>query len=267
MDKNLFSSFAPLLRTITETELRAEIARPKRLLIDADEVRGKKLEIAYAPFDYINVAAQIVIVGLTPGRQQMENALLAAWHSLKQGQGEAEAMREAKVFASFSGPMRANLVAMLDSIGLNQVLGIATTGSLWEADAHRVHFTSILRYPVFVDGANYNGVPAPLPTALLREQLMKWFATELAVLPNAVFVPLGPVADEAVNAVVQQAKFDRRRVLSGLPHPSGANAERIAFFLGRKHREDLSTKVDPEKLIAARAGLFGKISALVSFSG
>ena len=45
------------------------------------------------------------------------------------------------------------------------------------------------------------------------------------------------------------------------------NAERIAFFLGRKHREDLSTKVDPEKLIAARAGLFGKISALVSFSG
>ena len=45
------------------------------------------------------------------------------------------------------------------------------------------------------------------------------------------------------------------------------NAERIAFFLGRKHREDLSTKVDPEKLITARAGLVGKISALVSISG
>jgi len=120
---------------------------------------------------------------------------------------------------------------------------------------------------VFVDGANYNGAPAPLLTALLREQLMKWFATELAVLPNAVFVPLGPVADEAINAVVQQAGFDRRRVLSGLPHPSGANAERIAFFLGRKHREDLSTKVDPEKLITARAGLVGKISALVSITG
>lgn len=78
---------------------------------------------------------------------------------------------------------------------------------------------------------------------------------------------LTAAADEAINAVVQQAGFDRRRVLSGLPHPSGANAERIAFFLGRKHREDLSTKVDPEKLITARAGLVGKISALVSITG
>jgi uracil-DNA glycosylase len=267
MDNNLFSSFAHLLRTITETELRAEIARPKRLLIDADEVRGKKLEIAYAPFDHVNVAAQIVIVGLTPGRQQMENALLAAWHSLKQGRSEADAMREAKVFASFSGPMRANLVAMLDTIGLNQVLGIATTRSLWESDAHRVQFTSILRYPVFIDGGNYNGAPAPLPTPLLRKQLMKWFATELAVLPNAVFVPLGPVADEAVNAVAQQAGLDHRRVLSGLPHPSGANAERVAFFLGRKRRENLSTKVDPEKLIAARASLVETISGLASIGG
>jgi hypothetical protein len=124
-----------------------------------------------------------------------------------------------------------------------------------------------LRYPVFVDGANYNGVPAPLPTALLRKQLMKWFATELAILPDAVFIPLGPMADVAVNVVAQQAGYDRRRVLSGLPHPSGANAERIAFFLGRKHRQDLSTKVDPEKLITARAGLVGKISALVRISG
>ena len=37
------------------------------------------------------------------------------------------------------------------------------------------------------------------------------------------------------------------RVLSGLPHPSGANAERIAFFLGRKKREDVSSKVDADR--------------------
>jgi hypothetical protein len=29
-------------------------------------------------------------------------------------------------------------------------------------------------------------------------------------------------------------------VLVGLPHPSGANAERIAFFLGRKAQHALS---------------------------
>jgi hypothetical protein len=251
-----------MLRTITESELRAEIARPERLLIESADFRGKKLDVAFAPFDYVNPVAQIVIVGLTPGRQQMANALLAATRSLKNGNSEAEAMREAKTFASFSGPMRANLVAMLNSIGVNQWLGIATTGSLWEADAHRVQFTSVLRYPVFVDGANYSGAPAPLSSPLLRRQLLAWFASELALLQHAVFVPLGPVVDEALQSAAREIGFDCRRVLSGLPHPSGANAERIAFFLGRKRREALSSKVDPDKLIAARQRLDQQMCAL-----
>jgi hypothetical protein len=162
-----------------ESELRAEIARPQRLLIESADFRGKRLDVAFAPFDYVNPAAQIVIVGLTPGRQQMANALLAASRSLKNGNSEAEAMREAKTYASFSGPMRANLVAMLDSIGVNHWLGISTTGLLWEADAHRVQFTSVLRYPVFVAGANYSGAPAPLSSPLLRRQLLTWFTSEL----------------------------------------------------------------------------------------
>ena len=68
--------------------------------------------------------------------------------------------------------MRNNLVALLDSIGLNQALQIATTGSLWEADAHLIHFTSVLRYPVFIDGKNYSGAPTPLGAPMLQTQLM-----------------------------------------------------------------------------------------------
>ncbi|KQQ44619.1 hypothetical protein ASF58_20830 [Methylobacterium sp. Leaf125] len=209
----------------------------------------------------------VVIVGLTPGRQQMGNALIPARRSLLNGRTEAEAAEDAKVFASFSGPMRSNLVAMLDSIGLSRSLGIATAGSLWASDAHRVHFTSILRYPVFMNGANYTGAPSPTATPLLRTHLMKWFAEEMRALPNAVFVPLGPVASEAVEIVAAQGRLDRRQVLAGLPHPSGANAERVAFFLGRKRREELSSKVNPEKLLAARAALADKVLALRSLQG
>jgi hypothetical protein len=50
-------------------------------------------------------------------------------------------------------------------------------------------------------------------------------------------------------------------LLLGLPHPSGANAKRIAFFLGRKRHEDLSNKVDPAGLLAAKAALDAKIAA------
>ncbi|KQP08303.1 uracil-DNA glycosylase family protein [Methylobacterium sp. Leaf93] len=262
MANNLFSTFAPLLRTITTIELEAEIARPQRLLIETGGSPGKMLEVAYAPFDHVNPGADVVIVGLTPGRQQMGNALIAARRSLQNGRTEAEAAEDAKIFASFSGPMRSNLVAMLDSIGLSRSLGIATAGSLWAGDAHRVHFTSILRYPVFVNGANYTGAPSPTMTPLLYTHLMKWFAEEMRALPNAVFIPLGPVAGEAVEMVAAKGGLDRRQVLAGLPHPSGANAERIAFFLGRKRREELSSKVNPEKLLAARAALTDKILGL-----
>ncbi len=262
MVQNLFSSFAPLLRSLTDAELQAEIARPQRLLIETGGSQSRVLEVAYAPFDHVNSRADVVIVGLTPGRQQMANALLAARRSLLQGRSEAQAAEDAKVFASFSGPMRSNLVAMLDSVGLHRTLGLASTGSLWGGDAHRVHFTSILRYPVFVNGTNYTGAPSPLATPLLHTQLMRWFAEEMSALPHAVFVPLGPVATEAVEVVARQVRLDRRQVLAGLPHPSGANAERIAFFLGRKRREDLSSKVAPEKLLAARTALTEKVSEL-----
>jgi hypothetical protein len=94
----------------------------------------------------------------------------------------------------------------------------------------------------------------------LRTQLMQWFAKEMADLPKAVFIPLGPKVTEAVEAVAGQLGLSTERILSGLPHPSGANAERIAFFLGRKSRENISSKVDPERLLVARASLDAKIA-------
>jgi hypothetical protein len=262
MDTNLFSRFAPMLREMNDAEFAVEIKQPERLLIDSGFYSGKRIEVVYAPFDHVNNDAEIVIVGLTPGRQQMCNALNEARRCLQKGCSDGNAMSAAKVFASFSGPMRTNLVAMLDSVGVNKFLGISSTESLWHDHANRVHFTSALRYPVFIEGANFSGAPSMLTMPLLRDHLMKWFAKEMAALPKAIFVPLGPKVTEAVEAVTRQLGIDRDRVLSGLPHPSGANAERIAFFLGRKARGQLSTKVNADRLMTARTLLEAKIMAL-----
>jgi hypothetical protein len=72
------------------------------------------------------------------------------------------------------------------------------------------------------------------------------------------------VVGEAVELAAEKARLDRNRVLTGLPHPSGANAERIAFFLGRKARQALSPQVRPERLIAARTELKAKIAMLAA---
>lgn len=260
MAHELFSTFSPVLRDMSEADLIAEIERPQKLLIGSDHGGTRKIDIAYAPFDHVNQDAEIVIVGLTPGRQQMRNALFEARRCLRAGSDDEAAKKAAKIFASFSGPMRANLIAMLDSVGVNQTLGLSSTASLWSIDAHRAHFTSALRYPVFLDGENYSGTLSILSTPALRKQLIEWFSAEMAALPHAVFVPLGPKVSEAVEAVARHLGLTTGRVLSGLPHPSGANAERIAFFLGRKKREDVSTKVDAERLLTCRASLKAKIA-------
>lgn len=260
MDHALFAHFAPLLRDLSDAALEEEIRRPQRLLLASTVVRGKRIDVVYAPFEHINPAARIVIVGLTPGRQQMGNALREARRALRHGLSDVDALAAAKVYASFSGPMRANLVAMLDHVGVHRRLGLASTATLWGADSGLVHFTSALRCPVFVDGANYSGAPSLLATPPLRDQLDRGFAREIAALPEAVVVPLGPRVGEAVQALAGAGAVDPDRVLLGLPHPSGANAERIAFFLGRKPRERLSGKVDADAILRARATLEAKLA-------
>lgn len=142
MEKNLFSNYADFIRDADTAMIEREMARPSRLRLDAEIIGRREVTVAYAPFDHVVPTVRVVIIGITPGRQQARNALLEARRPLRSGATPAE------------------------------------------------------------------------------------------------------------------------QVLSGLPHPSGANAERIAFFLGRKARGDLSVKVAPDRLIAARNALVEKMSKL-----
>jgi UDP-N-acetylmuramyl pentapeptide synthase len=81
----------------------------------------------YSPFDHVNLSAKIVIVGLTPGLQQARNALAAARSALNKGASVETAAAEAKVYASFSGPKRNNLIRLLDYIGIARILGVDST--------------------------------------------------------------------------------------------------------------------------------------------
>ncbi|NIC38693.1 hypothetical protein HBJ58_18650 [Halomonas desiderata] len=231
---------------------------PETLLLD----RSGSLETFYAPFDHINREARIIICGITPGMQQARNALNAARACLAEGQPYEIAMAEAKKIASFSGPMRRNLVELLDGLGLQNWLGIDSCQQLFGSHSHLAHYTSALRYPVFVNGKDYNGTPSMLKQASLRRQIETSLSEEVSALSHALFVPLGPRVAEVFQQLVTQGLIDDNRVLAGIPHPSGANAERIAYFLGRKPREALSNKVNPDKLDRARRSLCDKITAL-----
>jgi len=214
-------------------------------------------ETYYSPFDFIKEDAKVVIVGITPGMQQAKNALLKASEILKAGGTVDQARKEAKVFASFSGSMRNNLVQMLDHIGLNQYLGIDSTQSLFKENDSLVHFTSALRYPVFKDGKNFNESPLKL-----KEQVIAWFAEECKLLPNAIYVPLGPKVADVLELMIELGILNSEQVLIGLQHPSPANAERIAYFLERKDRTKLSKVTNPVTIDKAKQSILSKMRFL-----
>lgn len=212
------------------------------------------LTVDYAPFDHVETDAELVLVGLTPGRVQAANAVHAMATALRAGNSLEDALAVAKRSASFSGPMRANLLALLDAIKVPVLFGRAGAAEFFDAGT-RVHFTSALRYPVYVDGRNYSGSPNPLRHPLLTDMIERYLADEVAQIKNAIWVPLGGHAEAVLLHLSNQGHLDRTRILAGLPHPSGANSERIAYFLGRKSREMLSAKTNAAALDKARARL------------
>ncbi|ACS39464.1 hypothetical protein [Methylorubrum extorquens] len=256
----LLARFAPVITAASEAGIHADPTLSGSLVLG----RSGDLAVSYAPFEHVVPTARIVIVGITPGAEQARNALLELRRALLAGSSHPDALARAKVFASFSGPMRNALVAMLDHVGVHRAQGIAGSASLWTTHAHLVHFTSALRFPVFRAGQNYRGSPSMLRTSLLREQLDENLAEEARVLAHAIWVPCGPKAAEAVNEMVRRRHLPAERVLDGMPHPSGANAERIAYFLGKSSREGLSVKTDPVRIDAAREAMLAKLARLGS---
>lgn len=218
--------------------------------------------VYYAPFDHLNAAARVVLVGITPGKTQASNALAEAARLLQAGASAEDAVKGAKRLAAFSGPMRNNLVAMLDHVGLNNRLGLGSCDALFGSGSELVQTTSVLPFPVFANGENYSGAPHPLAVGVLERQVHEHFVPLARQLSRAVFVPLGPVPTKVLETLAAQGHLDAHRILVGLPHPSGANGERIAYFLGRKGRGDLSAKTDPAKIDRAREVATRQVAAL-----
>lgn len=224
--------------------------------------RSGTLSCHYAPFDHINPHARVVLLGMTPGTQQARKALDALRDALATGHSESNALAIAKATASFSGQMRTSLVALLDSIGLQGKLGIASCSELFGDRTDLVHFTSALRYPVFLDGKDYQGAPSILSTSLLRQMSELWLVEEVRQLNNAWWIALGKEARAVLLTLADAGLIPRERCLDGLPHPSGTNSERIAYFLGKKSRDALSVKTNADDLDERRRILLRKLGTV-----
>ena len=172
------------------------------------------LSIYYSPFDYTNRDAKVVIVGITPGFTQAMKALREAQQQMAAGADDITVLKRAKLTGAFSGPLRNNLVALLDHIRLHELLGISSCADLFGPAAHLVHTTSALRFPVFRAGVNYNGNPDMSENPFLRQQLHDHFGKEARLLADTIFIPLGSRVSSALRSLAADGAIDEIMILA-----------------------------------------------------
>ena len=183
------------------------------------------IEIYYAPFDYINTKAKIVIVGITPGLQQM----LQSYEVINQG----KSLKEVKDLSSFKGSMRTGLIKYLDELKINDILKIKSCESLFNKNSRYLHTTSLVKYPVFGKGKNYSGANI-LKKKILLDFIEKNFLEELKTLKKSIIIPLGNTVSSTIEYLNNKYNLKLACFLKGFPHPSGANARKNIQFKENK---------------------------------
>lgn len=258
----LFSQFVCAVKNVDLAAVDRHSLIPQEFMLDSEG----SLDVRYIPFETVNQDARIVLVGLTPGFTQWRNAVAEAQTQLLRDSDIELALLAAKRSAAFSGSLRPNLIALLDSIGMHDWLNVKSCSELFNERACLLHSTSVLRHPVSKDGGNYSGTPDPSRSPFLRNQMSRYFAHEARRLPDAVFVPLGPAVSAGLRWLAAEGVLRPDQIIEGLPHPSGANAERIAYFLGRKAAQNLSNKTNAAALDLARTSLKRQVARLAALS-
>ncbi|TYR80682.1 hypothetical protein FZC66_09940 [Priestia megaterium] len=129
------------------------------LLVDYYE----DIKLYYSPHnEYVNSAAAVVIVGITPGWSQMEYAIRNAKKYLKEEFKDIDILKHVKQKSRFAGSMRKNLISMLDELQLPLYLSANTASELFESVDKQIHSVSLVKYPVMLHEKNYNGHSPPL---------------------------------------------------------------------------------------------------------
>ena len=189
--------------------------------------REDNIEIYYAPFDYINLKAKIMIVGITPGLQQMLQSFEAV--------NEGRSLKEVKDLSSFKGSMRTTLIKYLDELNINKKLRIKSCESLFNINSKYLHSTSLIKYPVFDKGKNYSG-SGLLKKKILLDFLEAHFVKELKKLDKTIIVPLGNTVSSTIDYLNNEFKLNLKCFLKGFPHPSGLNVRKDIQFKENKVR-------------------------------
>lgn len=218
-----------------QRELVATLAEPNAMSPELLLWQDGRLSAFYAPWDWVNKAVRVMLIGITPADHQATASLQEAQCCIRAGLTNEETLRRANAVSSFSGRMRTNLVTMLDGIGLDDALGIESTARLFDTDHQLADHASAIDYPLFVNGQNYRGRnPSLITHPALRSFVRACLGPRVAMAATALVIPLGTAATDAATLLIDEGLLDQERCLKGIPHPSGGNGHRVRQYTARR---------------------------------
>lgn len=234
-----FARFRPVLE-----RLPAGTDRHPDLLLG----REGKYSVYYTPFEHVNPAARLVIVGITPGPGQMA----LAHQAVQSGRGldEASALARAKRSGAFGGKtVRPNLVRMLEHFHIPELLALKRAEDLWCDGWHLFQPTSVVPNAAFEMKGGQEKPFAGSFADILRSPLLKaqfeerFLWTVGQVCADALWVGLGPTPCDALDWVVERGLLKPEQIVH-LAHPSSNSGSQVACFLGERDEASLNPR-DP----------------------
>ena len=228
-----FDDFEPIIRKGGASAVR----HPDTLL-----ARESTYEVFYIPFEHVNRRARLVIVGITPGMNQLEMAYAEAQRLLHLGINHAEILEAVKTLAAFGGEaMRPNLLRMLRHFNFAKMLEISDEANLWDGASALLHSTSVVPHAAFKNGKMFSGsFDEIIKVRALRERFENDFVPTLSELADdALYVALGKTPYDALKHCVGLAVIRENQLLGALAHPSRSGGSQVAVYLGEKTLADL----------------------------
>lgn len=242
MDRNMFKRFSADLKRLGQRGVGA-----------AEFNLGKegKYSLQYIPFEHVNAKAKLVIVGITPGNNQLDLAYQAAQELLEAGVPDEEILTEVKKAGAFGGKsMKPNLLKMLRHFQFEKLLGIDDVDSLWGTNAGLLHSTSVVPHAAFKDGERFNGsFDEIMASPLLKKCFLDCFVPSVReITVEALFVALGPCPQAALDWCVKEGALRQEQVLGSFCHPSSAGGSTTRYYL----REVTKDELDPKNPVRSR---------------
>lgn len=201
-------------------------------------IKSNGISIYYSAHnEVVNSRADMMIIGICPGWRQMEMSIRYAKQLLNKRLSQDEILKKVKLKCRLYGSTRENLIDMLNSLELHKELGVSSADILFNEDYHRLHTTSLIRYPVFINGNNYNGnSPSLLKNEFIFNIASESIKEEISHLENIkLILPLGKAVERFLCSIYKENENIYNRIIKGFPHPSGLNGHRMRFFRENFH--------------------------------